>query len=472
MTKKKTLLLIILSVPILLTFAVFRLVYCTSVEPRCNFRQSLTQYKDFQRISYEAYDTVFLSMFPIDNYKEADFSYYRGLTVLKTDNILQDSSDLERYFNHIAETDNPVSTAYLGICPERVTVAEISELARNYPSISFEILLFAPSATYWQKLTGEEYSKNMNAYQEFLADAGQCSDAKFFFLSAESWLVNNPANYIDDISLTEDAAHKILAYTFRDSFYQTTAENTDELVQKMRREVTAAREYATAYPCLSQYEIVFWGDSVIGNYTDSTSIPGVVNALTGATVYNCGYSGNSAAMAPDLIISLPGIVDAFFAHNLSVIPEGEQIYEGTKAYFNYVHDTQRQCYVINYGLNDYFQAFPISSDDSFDITTYAGALRTAVKTIRENSPESQIILCTPTYTAYAQDESDDSADVRLQDYIDAVIALGDELNVDVLDNYYNLGINFSNHEEYLLDMVHPNEKGRFIIAQRIIEAIR
>ena len=472
MTKKKTLLLIILSVPILLTFAVFRLVYRTSVEPRCNFRQSLTQYKDFQRISYEVYDAVFLSMFPIDNYKEADFSYYRGLTVLKTDNILQGASDFERYFNHIAQTDNPVSTAYLGICPEKITVAEISELVQCYPSISFEIVLIAPSAAYWQKLSEEEYSENLNACQTFLADAGQCSDAKFFFLSAESWLVNNPANYIDDITFSEDIAHKILAYTFHDSFYQITAENSEELIQKVHSEVTAARENAITYPDLSEYEIVFWGDSVIGNYTDSTSIPGVVNGLTGATVYNCGYGGNSAAMAPDLIISLPGIVDAFFAHNLSVIPEGEQVYEGTKAYFNYVHDTQRQCYVINYGLNDYFQAFPISSDDSFDITTYAGALRTAVKTIRENSPESQIILCTPTYTAYAQDESDDSADVRLEDYVDAVIALGDELSVDVLDNYYSLGINFSNHEEYLLDMVHPNEKGRFIIAQRIIEAIR
>lgn len=177
MPKRKSVLFIILILLIFTSLGSICLIFRKGTAPRNNFVQSLIQCRDFQRISYEVYDTVFLSMFPIGNYKEADFSYYRGLTVLKTDNILQDSSDLERYFNHIAETDNPVSTAYLGICPERVTVAEISELARNYPSISFEILLFAPSATYWQKLTEEEYSKNMNAYQEFLADAGQCSDA-------------------------------------------------------------------------------------------------------------------------------------------------------------------------------------------------------------------------------------------------------------------------------------------------------
>lgn len=472
MAKKKALPLIILSVFMLLTFAVFRLVYRTSVEPRYNFCQSLIQCRDFQRISYEVYDTVFLSMFPIDNYKEADFSYYRGLTVLKTDNILQDSSDLERYFNHIAETDNPVSTAYLGIYPERVTVAEISELARNYPSISFEILLFAPSAAYWQKLSEEEYSKNMNAYQEFLTDAGQCSDAKFFFLSAESWLINNPANYIDDISLNEDITLNILKQTFCDRLYQITADNSNELAQKMNREITIVREYATAYPDFAQYEIIFWGDSVIGNYTDSTSIPGVVNGLTGATVYNCGYSGNSASLGPETSVSLPGIVKAFFEKDLSEIPTETQIYEGFLSYINAPHIDKKTCYVIHYGINDYFRGHPISSDDPLDITTYAGAIRNAVACIKENSPDSQIILCTPIYCGYATDEPDEPGVIHLQEYVDAVFTLAEELDVDVLDNFYAMGVNSSNYEEYLLDMVHPNEKCRFMIAQKVIESIR
>lgn len=472
MTKKKTLLLITFFVLILLTFGIFHLVYRRSAAPRNNFLQSLVQEKDFQRISYEVYDTVFISMFPIDSYAESDFNLFRGMTVLKTDNLLPDFSGFKRYFRHITESENPVSTAYLGIWPGKITVAEISELAQRYPSISFEIVLVAPSAAYWQKLSDEEYTQNLNTWLTFLTDAGQCSDAKFFSLSAESWLINNPANYIDDISFNEDIARKVLLYTWCDNSYQITAENSDKLIQKTRREITAARENVITSPDLSQYEIVFWGDSVIGNYTDSTSIPGVVNGLTDATVYNCGYGGNSAAMAPDISISLPGIVDAFFARNLSEIPTEAQVYQGTEAYFNSVHDTQKKCYVINYGLNDYFRGFPISSEDPYDITTYAGALRTAVNTIKENSEESQIILCTPTYTAYSQDESDDSESVHLQDYVDAVFALGDELKVDVLDNYYTLGIDFSNHEEYLLDMVHPNEKGRFLIAQRIIETIR
>lgn len=472
MTKKKTLLLIILSVPILLTFAVFRLVYRTSVEPRYNFCQSLIQCRDFQRISYEVYDTVFLSMFPIDNYKEADFSYYRGLTVLKTDNILQDSSDLERYFNHIAETDNPVSTAYLGIYPERVTVAEISELARNYPSISFEIILPFLSASYWKKLSEEEFTQLLAAYETFLTDAGQFPDTKFYFLSAEDWLINNPTNYVNDYDCSEFVVHKMFLYTFCDNAFRITSENADKLRLQTRDVLTSVRENAPTYPDFSEYDIVFWGDSIIGNYTGSLSIPGVVNGLTGAAVYNCGYGGTSASLGPETSVSLPGIVKAFFEKDLSEIPTEAQIYEGFLSYINAPHIDKKTCYVIHYGINDYFRGHPISSDDPLDITTYAGAIRNAVACIKENSPDSQIILCTPIYCGYATDESDEPGIIHLQEYVDAVFTLAEELDVDVLDNFYAMGVNSSNYEEYLLDMVHPNEKYRFMIAQKVIESIR
>lgn len=472
MAKKKALPLIILSVFMLLTFAVFRLVYRTSVEPRYNFCQSLIQCRDFQRISYEVYDTVFLSMFPIDNYKEADFSYYRGLTVLKTDNILQDSSDLERYFNHIAETDNPVSTAYLGIYPERVTVAEISELARNYPSISFEIILPFPSASYWKKLSEEEFTQLLAAYETFLTDAGQFPDTKFYFLSAEDWLINNPTNYVNDYDCSEFVVHKMFLYTFCDNAFRITSENADKLRLQTRDVLTSVRENAPTYPDFSEYDIVFWGDSIIGNYTGSLSIPGVVNGLTGAAVYNCGYGGTSASLGPETSVSLPGIVKAFFEKDLSEIPTEAQIYEGFLSYINAPHIDKKTCYVIHYGINDYFRGHPISSDDPLDITTYAGAIRNAVACIKENSPDSQIILCTPIYCGYATDESDEPGIIHLQEYVDAVFTLAEELDVDVLDNFYAMGVNSSNYEEYLLDMVHPNEKCRFMIAQKVIESIR
>ena len=55
----------------------------------------------------------------------------------------------------------------------------------------------------------------------------------------------------------------------------------------------------------------------------------------------------------------------------------------------------------------------------------------------------------------------------MEDYTDAVIALSKELDVELLDNYHELGINAENHFTYLADGCHPNETGRFMIGQRI-----
>ena len=46
------------------------------------------------------------------------------------------------------------------------------------------------------------------------------------------------------------------------------------------------------------------------------------------------------------------------------------------------------------------------------------------------------------------------------------------MQVDVVDNFGTLGIDSSNYAEYLPDLVHPNEKGRFMMAQKMIAAIR
>lgn len=473
MTKKKTLLLITFFVLILLTFGIFHLVYRRSAAPRNNFLQSLVQEKDFQRISYEVYDTVFISMFPIDSYAESDFNLFRGMTVLKTDNLLPDFSGFERYFRHITESENPVSTAYLGICPEKVSVEELASLTQDYPSITFEFILAAPSAEYWKKLSSEEYIQTLNAYEIFLTDASHFTGGRFYFYAAEEWLITNPALYLNDLLVSEDAAKFISTNSDYFHPYLLTADNVSSRIASLEQLTDTLRSCPPVYPNLEDTAIVFFGDSIIGNYTGDLSVPGMIHGLTGATVYNCGYSGNSASVNSDDPISLPGIVDAFFSQDISRIPADQQVYQGFLSYFDVPPaPEQKTCFVINYGLNDYFKGYPISSDDPFDTTTYTGAIRTAVARIKEKSANSQIILCTPTFTGYALNESDNPTDIHLQNYVDAVISLGVELEVDVVDNYNTLGIDAQNYTEYLPDLVHPTEEGRFMIAGHIIEIIR
>ena len=39
---------------------------------------------DYKRLSDENYDTVFLSMYPIDNYEEESYTYWRGMNAVVT----------------------------------------------------------------------------------------------------------------------------------------------------------------------------------------------------------------------------------------------------------------------------------------------------------------------------------------------------------------------------------------------------
>lgn len=435
-------------------------------------QKTALQRSDFRRISSESYDTAFLSMYPIDTYTEEYFTYYRGMTVFKAENTISDFAGIQRYMKRIAKSGNTISAVYLGICPDKVSVDELSALTLSYPSVTFEFILASPSAAYWQGLSEEEYAGALESWQNFLMDAGQLSGARFYFYAAEEWLITNPSLYADYFLLMPDAAGFILANSDYLHPYLLTADNAAEWSASLRQLTLSLRSGASAYPDLSDTAIVFFGDSIFGNYTDGMSVPGAVNGLTGATVYNCGYGGNSAAMVPEIPISLPGIVEAFFAEDLSLIPKEEQIYQGFLAYLNAPPVDKKLCFVINYGLNDYFKGCPVSSDDPWDITTYTGAIRTAVAYIRDKAENAQIILCTPSYSGYALNESDESGTVHLHDYADAVLAMAKELEVDVVDNFYTLGIDASNYTEYLPDLVHPNEKGRFMIAQKIIEAIR
>ncbi len=436
-------------------------------------RPSSAQRRDFQRISEETYDTVFLSMYPIDAYAEEDYSYFRAMTILKTEQLLPDFDTVEKYMKRIAQSENIVSTVYLGIRPDKVSPAEIASLLTDYPIINFELVIAYPSAEYWKQLSDTEYEKILDAYCEFILAVESLSPMNLYCFAGEEWMITNPALYTDQWSLTVDATQFVMTHSDIYHDYRVTPDSASEDARALRRLITDLRTAPAVYPDLSDTAIVFFGDSVIANSADSMSISDVVKSLTNATVYNCGYSGNTASMLEDSIISLPGIVEAFVRQDLSVLPQDAQVYQGISEYISAPPRTENLCFVINYGLNDYFKRQPIFSEDPYSIVTYGGAIRKAVLCLKENYPEATILLCTPTYTAYSETENKDadSGENCLQDYVDAIFSLAQELDVALLDNYYDLEIDKTNHETFLSDMVHPNERGRFLIAQNIIHAI-
>lgn len=427
--------------------------------------------EDFQLIASSEYDTVFLSMFPVETYHEEDFSYYRGMTVLKTSYCIPSLSVLEKYLKSIEVSGQKVNTVYLGIRADLADLQKLAEILSRQPDISFEIILSYPSAEYWRNLSPKSYEKVLESYCTFITMApGLLPEAGIYFMGGEEWLIANPGNYESDFLTNEDISRTIMLHS--DSFHQytITGETCADAAASLIKLTAKLRDERENFPDLSDHYVVFLGDSVTGNYTDSASIPGVFTGLTGAYVYNCGYGGGSAARQQEHSISLPYIADALFSGDLSLLTEKDQAYHGIKAYRDDSPSGPSLSFIINYGLNDYFCGLPISSEDPFDEYTYCGAIRAAVDTLRTNCPEARIVLCTPNFVTAFQDgtEPHGSDGFVMEDYVMAVKSLADELHTELVDNYAELQITHENQEEYLVDTVHPNYACRFLMAKNLI----
>lgn len=432
-----------------------------------------TMKQDLQRLQAESYDTVFFSMYPVNHYQEEDYTYFRAMDIVKAELSIPNEKLLQKYVTTAFESGNPISTAYLGVQPDKLSPLEVADIVEDYPGTLFEIILPYPQISYWTELKEQNCSEMLQCYQDFATALMGYENAQIYLFAGTQWLVCNPGNYTDTFQTNEDISRTLMCNTDNAHGYLLTPDTVTGAFQQLQQLVQTYREAPLSYPDASQYDIVFLGDSIMGNYTDSASVPGVVQGLTGAQVYNCGYGGEGAALSEQTEIPLPDIVNAIINHTPEILPREVQVYKGVDAFLNRENPCERLMFVINYGLNDYFTGVPVDGEDTYDITTYTGALRQAVKDLQAAYPEARILLNTPTFTVYFENGEQimSASGGQLVDYVEAVKKVGQELDVAVLDTYSLMPTTAENWQTYLTDGCHPNETGRFLLGSFIADCI-
>ncbi len=426
---------------------------------------------DVRRLSTESYDSAFLSMYPIDTYEEEEYTYWRGLDTLVTSYEFKTEWILKAYLKLIQASGNPVHTVYLGVHPDKINGEELSALLLSYPHIQFHVVLPYPSLDYWMQLSEQECTEQLQAYRDFIPPMVIHGNIATYFYGSQDWIIANPANYTDSFLTAEEISLKIMLNTDRDHQYVLNStigtSGIDELEQMIRAERSTPSEFID----LTGKTIVFFGDSIIGNYTDSASIPGVCNGLTGASCYNLGYGGTLATQENNDVYSLRHIVSAFLCWDPDALPADSQSYIGLNEYLLAGAESP-YCFVINYGLNDYFSGAPLSSDDPYDPFTFNGSIRSTIRDLQTAYPDARIIINTPNLVIYYEWGAEaNSAGHILTDYVDSVISIAAEMNVELLDNYHELNITHDNWTTLLADGCHPTETGRFLMGKRIVEQL-
>ncbi len=428
--------------------------------------------EDLDRLTGESYSAVFLSMYDISSYSEEDFAVYRGLTTVKYDAAIPDLKTLDRYLKAAFSSPNHLEEIYLGLDPAALfagskdLAAELRETllfyAGDHPECTFEIMLPYPSLEKVKKETAQALEKDRAAYTEFAELFAGFSNCRLFYVGGEEWLIANPANYIGEDAVNAHTAGKLFLLTFCDGAYETNAASVGELID--RRNALLSKKYTDAD--LSDRTYVFFGDSIFGNYTGSTSVPGVINGLSGAKVYNLAKGGATGADYHDAPANFAAMAQAFKDGDTEFLA-GEQCASELAAFLADAPEGDL-CFVINFGLNDYFNGTPLTGERSYEEGLVKG-----IQILQEARPDADILLAAPTFCATFSNgtEINSSEGGVLRDYADKALEIAEELHIRAVDPYAELGVNEANSEDYLADETHFNEAGRFLFGEYLTEKL-
>ena len=241
---------------------------------------------------------------------------------------------------------------------------------------------------------------------------------------------------------------------------------------------------STLYDGEPKMQIVILGDSQIGNFKGEDGIAYQVAQKCRANVYNLAMGGTSAALLPTDLESnelwdnrcLVGMVKVLTGE---VKPDLFKKYTYTYEIYESCDFSKTDVFVLEFGVNDYFQKSPLGDSDNFkNLKTYIGAVNYSINSLHRHFPKAKIVLCTPTYALFYDGQTHDI--VGTSDYLSngiaslCVYARAGALVAYQLQNtgipvrcfnaYDESGIRPSNAELFLLDGIHMNIYGRAVYA--------
>ena len=435
------------------------------------FRAPKSKTRELLRTS--EYNCVFLSMFPIDTYDEEDFSHYRALDVLKLKEVIPNAKVLKTYLAEVRQSENELTSIYLGIDPRKVTASDVLEWKKAFPEASFEVFPMYRRLSDWMKLPNLE--KAYNAYLSLAEGLIGRKNVHVYSFFAQEWLIADDANYEKKGTLlTKDIATRLFIYGDVDHNCDLKPENMALYFDDFNRLLVSSKTDGYQFPDLSSFEVIFLGDSVFGRFTGHNSIPELVASLSHARTYNCGFGGASAA--GNLENSGTNLLKAYLDHDLSGIPSDVAVYDGLKKRWEDEASSSGRTtvFVLHFGLNDYLKGHAIENPmDPLDTDTYCGSLRGMIETLKAARPDVKIVLVAPngitSYHAGADVKGENGS--PLGAYADAVVSLGEEYGLPVINDFMDV-IPTKVAKYYLEDDIHPGESGRYRISKAVIECIK
>ena len=451
-----------------------------------NYRipRSPERQQSVEALTTTSYNGLFLAMYGNDSFDMEDFAYFRAQEMWKAQDGFRNLRELGDYLERAFDAGGEIGTVYLAIDPYAISQSfyqvgklyraeyqkNLTDFMAGHPGVTFEILLPCYSMEMLKALSEKELDTLTMSLLDFVALTAPYENTKVFFMGDELFFNSNPGNFDEAGECMQPQQRLMLIFAFRDDTYLLTAENSVGRMNSLKEQVTERKE--VTFADLSGRSILFFGDSIMANDANTFTVPGVVASLSGATVYNMAVGGTTASVYPDPAIvkyDLNTVLDIVLDGDMSLLDETRDETDNAMSAFELFRKTDRHadCVVLSFGLNDYFGRQPVSGEDAYDVTTYQGALRTAIQRVRTAFPEAQILVLSPTKCAnfeFGREVHDGNV---LETYVKAAEEVAESEAVAFLDQYDAFDIREENYKSYIPDLVHPNEAFKFALAERI-----
>lgn len=472
----------------------------------CGLREKISKHQNLKKyikqVENSEMDSVFLSMYPIDTYDENLLYDYKLAKTAIWQKPLESGEQLVGVLEELLSKQSDLKNVFLGLYEESIIIEESSkrekvyesqlikqgiaweeailELGKAHPEVTFEIILYYPKISYWTALEEQEVQDKLNWYAyagDLYSHYDVVENVHVFMPGCEEWLICNESNYKDEYSVSEFVAVELEKLVLCDYGTIMIPNSIEEQCGKLGELIQKYRENQPEYGAYSDYTYVFLGDSVIGNYEGSLSIPGVVSYMTGAKSINCGYGGLAASKEDENSIGLDNVLDALLSDKkdstLKVL-ENENVQAGIQAFWkkNFSKDEEKMIFFISFGINDYAIGRPVYNEN-MDEYCYVGALARGIERLREAYPKAQIIIMAPNYVEIFEHGTLDNSGKGFVfgDFVEAARELAQKEQLEVIDVYESLGITAETTGVYLADGCHPNYYGRYKIGELVWESL-
>lgn len=246
-----------------------------------------------------------------------------------------------------------------------------------------------------------------------------------------------------------------------------------------------------------QYQMVFLGDSVVGNVPGGQSMTEVMEQRLGKTVFNGAFGGTSMSLInEDLRGSKASSQWSMVELARAICYEDWGSQRASLAYAKHYQKTNTQMLdyfpdrllelsqidfdgveilLIEHGTNDYGGGQILENpEDVYDVETFGGALRTILSMLQEKWPKLRIVLVTPIYCELGENGSKkcyntDYGGGIMDAYVEKEKQIAEEFGVEIIDAYHESGIWEDTVADYLEDRLHPSEAGHSLLGNFIAD---